>query len=524
MSFGSLRGKHNASLRQASLLTQAQSQARIRSQQKVLLQITSQIRQALQWNIISDTATKNTRHLLNADRVAVYCFSHSPSGDFQSESIHPSCAQHFGYFQNHQALSLKKVYLSSKTETVTSQYVAASQYTAIALSEQNLSQYSEPWVELLNTLEARACVLAPILNGPQLWGLLTVFQHAENRYWKLDEISLISQIADYLGIALQHAEQRTKIQAQSKELERLGREMEGLQTHAIQSEKMASLGQLVAGVAHEINNSVNFIHGNLKYVKEDMGSLLHLLQLYRSSYPTPTSAIQTVEDELDINFIQTDLPKQIDSMQAGSDRVRQIVLSLRNFSRKDETSLSTVDIHDCIDSTLVILQHRLKPTPKRPAIQVLRNYADLPPIECFCGQINQVFMNILVNAIDALDERTLQSIEYGMSPPPNRIIIQTKLIDPAQIKISIIDNGLGMKASVRERIFEPFFTTKDLGKGTGMGMSISHQVITEKHSGTLECYSKPDEGTEFVIHLPIQQTPLPTLEDLSPIAGHSVSS
>jgi signal transduction histidine kinase len=206
-----------------------------------------------------------------------------------------------------------------------------------------------------------------------------------------------------------------------------------------------------------------------------------------------------------MEFIQADLPKVIDSMKLGTDRIRQIVLSLRNFSRMDEADFKAVDIHEGIDSTLLILQHRLKDKAERPPIQVIRDYGNLPLIECYPGQINQAFMNILANAIDALEEANVKRTYQELKENPNLINIRTAMIDSKWVKIAISDNGTGMSESVQKRIFDPFFTTKSVGKGTGMGLPISYQIVTEKHGGKLDCFSIPGEGSEFVIQILVQQ-------------------
>ncbi|WP_448573949.1 sensor histidine kinase [Trichothermofontia sp.] len=266
---------------------------------------------------------------------------------------------------------------------------------------------------------------------------------------------------------------------------------------------MSSLGQLVAGVAHEINNPVNFIHGNLAHADEYIQDLLALLEQYRAQFATPPPAIQAQEEAIDLPFLRQDLPKLLNSMKLGADRIRDIVASLRNFSRLDEAALKEVDIHEGLDSTLMILQNRLKAKPDHPAIQVIKHYGLLPLVECYAGQLNQVFMNILTNAIDALDSQA--SLPTAEADPVKTITIQTAVLDNTHIAIHIADNGPGMTPEVRKRLFDPFFTTKPVGKGTGMGMSISYQIITEYHGGSLDCLSEPGQGAEFIIKIPIHQ-------------------
>jgi signal transduction histidine kinase len=301
-------------------------------------------------------------------------------------------------------------------------------------------------------------------------------------------------------------EERTQeLNAKNTQLQQLLEQLKYTQVQMVQNEKMSALGQMVAGVAHEINNPVNFIYGNLDYVQEYAHNLLNFVQLYQKYYPEPTSEIQAEAEAIDQKFIQTDLPKMLDSMKIGTDRIRQIVLSLRNFSRTDEAGFKAVDIHEGIDSTLLILQHRLKRKPEQPAIQIIRNYGDLPLVECYPGQLNQAFMNILANAIDAIEEAVTKRTEQGMRDDLNQIVIQTSVVNNHWVKITISDNGIGMSEQVQERIFDPFFTTKSIGKGTGMGMPISYQIVTEKHGGQLDCCSVPNQGTEFTIQIPIRQ-------------------
>jgi two-component system, NtrC family, sensor kinase len=300
-------------------------------------------------------------------------------------------------------------------------------------------------------------------------------------------------------------ESQAILEKQSHELEQTLTDLKRTQTQLVQAEKMSSLGQLVAGVAHEINNPVNFIHGNLDHMQEYAHNLLGFVQLYQTHYPNPVPEIQTEAKTIDLEFIQTDLPKILNSMKMGTDRIRQIVLSLRNFSRMDEADFKAVDIHEGIDSTLLILQHRLNDSPDAPAIQVIRDYSNLPLVECYPSQLNQAFMNILANAIDALEEVNINRTYEEIQNNPSQITIRTSLIDETWVEIAIADNGTGMPESVCSRIFDPFFTTKPVGKGTGMGMPISYQIVTEKHGGKLDCVSKPGKGTEFLLQIPVRQ-------------------
>ncbi len=285
-----------------------------------------------------------------------------------------------------------------------------------------------------------------------------------------------------------------QLEAANRELKLALEELATTQAQLIQSEKMSSLGQLVAGIAHEINNPVNFINGNITPANEHIQYLINFISLYQKYYPEPIPEIQALAQEIELDFIKDDLSKILSSIKMGTERVRQIIVSLRNFSRLDEAEIKSVDIHEGIDSTLLILQSRLKDKPERPAIEVIKEYGTLPKVECYPCQLNQVIMNLLTNAIDA--------IEISGNYQQGKITISTDVIDNKQVKIQITDNGCGMTEKVKQKIFDPFFTTKPVGSGTGLGLSISYQIIN-KHGGKLKCISQPHHGTEFFIQIPI---------------------
>ena len=293
--------------------------------------------------------------------------------------------------------------------------------------------------------------------------------------------------------------------AQSEQLAEALRKIQQTQAHLVQTEKMSALGQLVAGVAHEINNPVNFIYGNLHYANQYALDLLNLVTFYQERYSDTDENIREYQDKIDVDFITKDFPRLIQSMKIGADRIREIVLSLKNFSRLDESEMKEVNIHEGIDNTLLILQTRLKARGNFPGIDVVKKYKMLPLIECYPSQLNQVFMNIISNSIDALESYYNPQTQHQKQPPTINIIIITEFSKPNYITVRIADNGPGITEEVKKKLFEPFFTTKPVGKGTGLGLSISYQIVVDKHKGLLWCESTPGQGTEFWIEIPVRQ-------------------
>jgi signal transduction histidine kinase len=320
--------------------------------------------------------------------------------------------------------------------------------------------------------------------------------------------NLLAQVAGAIEQA--HLYQASRDQATT--LQHTLEKLQSTQTQLIQTEKMSSLGQLVAGIAHEINNPVNFIQGNLNYAQTYTDDLLRLISEYHRAHPEGHPAIQAMLAAIDFDFLQSDFPQVIRSMKMGVNRIQEIVLSLRNFSRLDESEFKCVDLHDGLASTLLILQHRFKVTHEHPEIKLIKQYGELPCVECAAGLVNQVFMNLISNAIDAMESA-------GVAQPEIQIITA---IDTAGVEIRIIDNGTGIPADIQSRLFDPFFTTKPVGKGTGLGLSISYQIITEKHHGKLECHSTPGIGTEFRVWLPLSSTDHAKLTELSIPIGDGV--
>jgi PAS domain S-box-containing protein len=296
------------------------------------------------------------------------------------------------------------------------------------------------------------------------------------------------------------------LQQQKQQLEQALQELQTMQLQLVHGEKMSALGNLVAGVAHEINNPIGFIAGNIEPAKDYVKDLFGLINLYQEKFPNPGLDIQDEIDAIDLNYLREDLPKLLESMKLGVHRIRTISNSLRTFSRADQDYKVPFNIHEGIESTILILRHRLKANENRPAIEVVKNYGKVPLLECFAGQLNQVFMNLLANAIDALEEYNTQRSLEAILANPNCITIQTCVTESGQhVLIKIADNGVGMSPEVKERVFDHLFTTKAVGKGTGLGLAIARQIVVEAHGGSLSCTSELGRGTEFVIQISTQQ-------------------
>ncbi len=277
-------------------------------------------------------------------------------------------------------------------------------------------------------------------------------------------------------------------------------ELKNAQNQLLETEKMSSLGQLLAGIAHEINNPANFIYNNLNFADNYIQDVLKLLELYQQYYRNPVAEIEAYLKEIEWEFVKEDLPKTLSSMKLGTERICDLIVGLRNFSRHDRNNMQDADIHSIIESVLLILQHRLKPNGKKAQIHIIKDYGEIPAVKCYAGQINQVLMNLIANAIDALEEQMQSNLVRNDSMPC--IKISTKNHQNGVV-IIISDNGIGISPQYQDKIFNTFFTTKAVGKGTGFGLSISYQIVVEKHGGKLECFSSPEKGTEFRIEIPI---------------------
>ncbi|ACC85006.1 sensor histidine kinase [Nostoc punctiforme] len=344
------------------------------------------------------------------------------------------------------------------------------------------------------TEELKFDILAPVMTADEIGVLANSFN------------KLIQRIAEYtheLNLARETLESR--VEERTQDLSKALQSLQHTQSQLVQAEKMSSLGKLVAGVAHEINNPVNFIFGNLTHVDEYVTNLLSLINLYRQDYRGTDIEISEWIEEIDLDYIYDDLPKTLMSMKVGANRIREIVLALRNFSRLDEAEMKLVNIHEGIDSTLLFSQSCFKAKYKQLAIEIVKQYGELPPVECYAGQLNQVFMNILDNSMYALNQKYNNILKEQLETNFSTITICTELIENNCVRICFKDNGPGITESIRTRVFDPFFTTKPVGDGTGLGLSISYQIVVDQHQGKFKCLSVLGEGSEFQIEIPISQ-------------------
>jgi two-component system, NtrC family, sensor kinase len=393
--------------------------------------------------------------------------------------------------------------LTRISETTEQQYIQANERlkhaNTLRLQIILVSMVSSALVAILLAIRTSRAIARPLQNVIEVARRVTQEGNfnLQATVTSQDEIgslaTSLNQLIQWVGDNTQklHEARQTleqRVEERTTELTQALHNLKKTQAQLIQTEKMSSLGQMVAGIAHEINNPANFIYGNLDYIEQYLKDLLGLVELYEKSYSKLPLEIEFYIENIELDFLRSDLPKTLESMKMGTERIRALVLSLRNFSRLDESDLKEVDLHEGIDNTLLILNHRIKQN-----VEVIKKYEELPYVSCYPAQLNQVFMNIIVNALDAIDEIDIK---------PKQIAIQTEKIDENQVQIKIRDNGAGIPSEIQHKLFDPFFTTKPVGKGTGLGLSIAYQIV-EKHRGKIAVISELGKGTEFAIVLPL---------------------
>ncbi|MEM9266717.1 MAG: ATP-binding protein [Cyanobacteria bacterium P01_F01_bin.13] len=474
-------------------------------QNDLIFRLSSQIRESLELDIILTTAVNEIYTTLNIDRCCFLWVQPQPQS-LSTPSLESSGEPIRANLEI--VTEAKRSHLASLVSNYPAHVVGQlpqwfSQQQLVRINDvQTLTHV--PTLKFLQAHGFAALLAVTIQARTGYTGVMLCGTSQDVRTWSDSEVNLLQAVTNQLAIALDQAElyeqSRDAAQLAQDKAQQLAvtlKRLQHTQLQLIQSEKMSGIGQMMAGVAHEINNPATFIYGNLEFVQQYTQDLMELLKLYQAECDSPSPTLQKAIDDVELSFLLKDLPDTLESMAVGTERIRDIVLSLKNFARSDQTQSKSVDIHAGIDSTLLILRHRIKPNHNFPGIEIIKNYGDLPPITCHPSQLNQVFMNLLANAIDVLE-----TLPFSSSPT---ITIQTQQTAPNRIQIRIDDNGPGIPAEILTKLFDPFFTTKEVGKGTGLGLSISHQIITEHHGGRLECQSEVGQGTAFVIEIPIQQ-------------------
>jgi PAS domain S-box-containing protein len=530
---------------------QAEIALRESAQREALLnRLSNQIRASLDLNHIVETAVQEIHNLFQIDRCAFFWYRQDADVPYW-EKVYETKSSFLPCLLNQQEATNAEIELIA-AKTLNGEIIRIDDAETV---DDSVAQ------QFLQDFRFTAFMSLPVHTQSGEIGVFSCGYCSGLRPWLNNEVELLQAVTVQIAIAIDQAKLYTQsritaqtAQDKAQQLAAALLELQQTQTQLIQTEKMSSLGQLVAGIAHEINNPVNFIYGNITHAREYTKDLLHLVELYQQNHYPLTPEIEQHIDDIDLDFLKQDLPKILDSMKMGAERIRQIVLSLRNFSRLDEDGAKAVDIHEGMDSSLLLLQNRLKAKPGHPEIQVIRDYGNLPPVVCHAGQMNQVFMNLLTNAIDVLEESFVNShtLREGVRVASRRevpmsLVNKTEqrtndqqrslsggfrrsellpketlreqrqmtfpqirirsLIQEDYVIIRVADNGLGMTKEVRKRIFDPFFTTKPVGKGTGMGLSISYQIVVQKHGGKIKCISAPGEGAEFVVMIPLKQEP-----------------
>jgi two-component system NtrC family sensor kinase len=455
------------------------SETRRQVEREALLRlVTNQIRSTLDLNTILQTVVREVRQLLDTDRVVVYQFFQNWQGSVVVEDVTEPWDSVLGEMGQDNCFS--------------SQYADLYQGGRVrAINNILQAGLDSCHINFLVRLQVQANLIVPILIGTKLWGLLIAHECRDSRIWQNWEMDLLQQLGNQVAIAIHQAELHAQVQdsaaqaqAQARQLEQALYDLRATQAQLIQTEKLSSLGQMVAGIAHELNNATTFVYANLPYAQTYAESLIEAIALYKTVFPNPPDAIAQFDQQSELEFVRKDFPNLLDSMKVGADRLKELVLTLRNFARLDEADRKPVNLHEGIESSLVILQHRF-----RTGVRLSKQYGELPEVECRAGQINQVFLNLLNNALDAAGSQ-------------GEIIIRT-WHDSNSVTVAIQDNGTGISPDIQTKIFDPFFTTKAIGQGTGLGLSIAHRIVVEGHGGQLRCISQPGQGAEFQVELPL---------------------
>ena len=482
-----------------------QSQTRLQNHNRILIEL-AQNRAVNQGDLLTaiQAITEATAKILEVERVGIWLYDDSKS-----------YLKSLDLYQNKLNEHIREINLNLKDYPNYLQAISSLQNNIITANDARNDPRTKDFLEnYLKPLDIFSMLDAGIWIGEEMVGVICIEKSSQIKYWTIEEEFFVRSIANLVSLAIEASDRQlvenalrkseTQLRVQKQELNQTLEELKWTQAQMIQSEKMSSLGQMVAGIAHEINSPVNFIHGNVVHAADYTQDLINLLQIYQNHYPHPHPEIKAEIEAIELNFLQEDIKKVLKSIQVGTERIQEIVKSLRNFSRLDEAEIKAVDLHEGIDSTLMILHNRFKPKPESLGIEVIKEYGQLPSIKCYAGQLNQVFMNIIGNAIDAIEDAQSYQSDPEKQCDIGRIRIKTQVIADNWVEILIADNGVGMSEKVRSNLFEPFFTTKPMGKGTGLGLSISYQIIVEKHQGKLECHSQIGKGTEFIITIPIK--------------------
>lgn len=483
-------------INQAQLYAQTRRQA---ERESLLRLVSNQIRSTLDLKTILNTAVREVRQLLKTDRVVIYQFKEDWQGEIVVEDLVVPWPSIVGEMVADNCFSgnYANWYLQGRVRAIHD--IAQAGLEACHL-------------KFLADLQVKANLVVPIVIGGEtecdgtlnscklqkrLWGLLIAHECQDVRIWHPEEMEFMRQLGEQMAIAIQQAElyaqvqeAAVKSQTQAQKLQKILEELQATQQQLIQSEKMSSLGQMVAGIAHEVNNANNFIHANLFHAKEYSRTLTEAINQLAQVCPKGTEALAEIAEALDLDYIEEDFPKLLKSMREGSERIRSIVLALRSFSHLDEAKFKAIDLNEGIESCFAVLHNRIKSETK-----IYKEYGDLPLVECLAGEINQVFFNLLSNALDAIE----------LTGNPGELRLKTWRSQADWVKISIRDNGAGIASTIKDKIFDPFFTTKPVGQGTGLGLSICYQVVVKGHGGQIYFHSEVGKGTEFIVELPLRK-------------------